>query len=92
MNQAEQVYQTLGKTDEERQGAYRALFRTELDREAIDNIRLALNQSQPLGNERFYQHIEKMTGQRREGKPRGMPRMASDDDNASIDGQGEPGL
>src|SRR5450755_1689426 len=58
------LYNALGKTDEERQSAYRALFRTQLDREAIDNIRLALNQSQPLGNERFYQQIEKMTGQR----------------------------
>ena len=26
------------------------LFRAQLDREAIDDIRLALNQNQPLGN------------------------------------------
>jgi putative transposase len=85
------LYHALGKTDEERQSAYRALFRTQLDREAIDNIRLALNQSQPLGNERFYQQIEKMTGQRREGKPRGRPRVTSDSDNDMIN-QGELGL
>jgi putative transposase len=87
-----ELYRALGKTDEERQSSYRALFRTQLDREAIDNIRLALNQSQPLGNERFYQHIEKMTGQRREGKLRGRPRVAQDDSNAAVDGQGELGL
>ena len=87
-----ELYRALGKTDEERQSSCRALFRTQLDREAIDNIRLALNQSQPLGNERFYQHIEKMTGQRREGKLRGRPRVAQDDSNAAVDGQGELGL
>lgn len=52
----------------------------------------SLNQSQPLGNERFYQHIEQMTGQRREGKPRGRPRVANDDGDAAVDGQGELGL
>ncbi|HUW25172.1 MAG TPA: transposase [Gallionella sp.] len=82
------LYLALGKTDEERQSAYRALFRTQLDGEAINDIRLALNQSQPLGNERFYQHIEKMTGQRREGKPRGRPRINSDGDNDKTN-QGE---
>lgn len=85
------LYQALGKTDEERQGAYRTLFRTQLDGEAINDIRLALNQSQPLGNERFYQHIEQMTGQRREGKPRGRPRVTPDEDN-DVANQGELGL
>jgi REP-associated tyrosine transposase len=63
---------------QERQSVYRALFRPQLDGDAIDDIRLALNQNQPLGNERFYQHIQQMTGQRREGKPRGRPRKTSE--------------
>lgn len=75
------LYRALGKTAAERQSAYRGMFRTQLDREAIDNIRLALNQSQPLGNERFYQQIEKMTGQRRESKARGRPRVRSGSDD-----------
>ena len=75
------LYLSLGVTEQERQSAYRALFRAQLEGEAINDIRLALNQSQPLGNERFYQHIEQMTGQRREGKPRGRPRVASEEDN-----------
>ncbi len=83
-----ELYQTLGTTDLERQSAYRALFRAQLDGEAINDIRLALNQSQPLGNERFYQHIEQMTGQRRESKPRGRPRVISESDNGMED-QGE---
>ena len=65
---------SLGQNDKARQTAYRALFRAQLDRAAIDDIRLALNQNQPLGNERFYAKIEKMTGVRREAKPRGWPR------------------
>jgi len=82
------LYQSLGATGEERQSAYRALFRAQLDAEAISDIRLALNQSQPLGNERFYQHIEQMTGQRRESKPRGRPR-AENESGGDMAGQGE---
>lgn len=69
------LYETLGRTDKEKQANYRALFRTELDRAAIDHIRLALSQSQPMGNERFLAKIEAMTGIRREAKPRGRPRL-----------------
>lgn len=69
------IYRELGRGDKERQAAYRALFRAQLDGAAIDDIRLALNQSQPLGNGRFYAKIEQMTGVRREPKPRGRPRL-----------------
>ena len=57
-------------------------IRTELDREAIDDIRLALNQNQPLGNSRFYAQIEAMTGRRREPKPRGRPRKLEEERSA----------
>ena len=79
------VYLALGRGDKERQAAYRALFRTQLDRAAIDDIRMALNQSQPLGNSRFLARIEKVTGTRREARPRGRPRVARDE---VIPGQG----
>ena len=69
------IYLALGRDDKQRQAAYRALFRTPLDQAAIDDIRLALNQNQPLGNQRFYARIEKLTGERREAKPRGRPRV-----------------
>jgi putative transposase len=82
------LYLSLGADEKERQNTYRTLFRPQLDGEAIDDIRLALNQSQPLGNERFYQHIEQMTGQRREGKPRGRPRKVSNEEGITGD-QGE---
>jgi putative transposase len=50
------------------------MFRPELDEDAIGDIRLALNQGQPLGDSRFLDSIEKATGQRREVRPRGRPR------------------
>ena len=81
------LYLALGSDGKERQAAYRALFRAQPDRAAIDDIRLALNQSQPLGNERFYAKIAKMAGVRREAKPRGRPRLETMG-NDVIEGQG----
>lgn len=67
------AYLGLGHDEASRLSAYRALFRAELDGEAIGDIRLALHQGQPLGNARFIEAIERATGQRREPKPRGRP-------------------
>ena len=80
---AHPLYLSLGRSDKARQAAYRALFRAQLDRAALDDIRLALHQSQPLGNARFYARIENMTGIRREAKPPGGPRLAADGAPAS---------
>ena len=44
------LYRGMGRDATERPAAYRELFRAQLDGTAIDDIRLALNQSQPLGN------------------------------------------
>ena len=75
---AHPLYLSMGRNDKDRQAAYRALFRAQLDHAAIDDIRLALHQSQPLGNARFHDRIEKITGVRREAKRRGRPRLTSD--------------
>lgn len=82
------LYLALGVDDRARQGAYRALFRAQLDKAAVDDIRLALGQNQPLGNERFYARIEKLTGRRREAKPQGRPR-APGENTSSDEGQGK---
>ena len=82
------LYQAMGQTDKRRQTAYRALFRVPLDGAAIDDIRLALNQNQPLGNARFYAKIEKATGVRRQARPRGRPRMEADGKQVLIEGRG----
>jgi len=65
------------------------LFRSHLDQAAIEDIRLALNQNQPLGNLRFLARIEKMTGIRREAQPRGRPRLEDAGGSAALPGQGE---
>ena len=70
------LYLALGRTGAARLVAYRALFRAQLDESAIDDIRLALNQNQPLGNSRFYSKIARMTGERRQARPRGRPKAA----------------
>jgi putative transposase len=80
------VYSSLGADEAARLIAYRALFRHELDAEAIADVRLALNQGQPFGNGRFLDTIERMTGQRREAKPRGRPRKV-DPIQKVLDGQ-----
>jgi len=68
------LYATLGSDDASRQAAYRELFDQVLPDKTLTDIRQALNQTQPLGNSRFYDAIEQATGQRREAKPRGRPR------------------
>ena len=49
--------------------SYPVLFRYRLDANAIADIRLALSQGQPLGNARFMDTIERMTGQRPDPAP-----------------------
>lgn len=79
------VYSALGANDIDRQETHRTLFRPERDAAAIGDIRLALDQGQPVGDSRFIEHIERVTGQRRESRPRGRPRQAADETCASPD-------
>ncbi len=68
------LYATLGADDASSQVTYRTLFDQVLNDKTLTNIRLALTQTQPLGNNRFFDAIEQATGERREAKPRGRPR------------------
>lgn len=70
---AHPLYQSLGHEAGVRLGRYRALFRAELDDEAIGDIRLALAQSQPLGDDRFAEHICAKVGVRQARAKRGRP-------------------
>ena len=81
------MYLALDRLAPARLATYRALFRSELDDEAISEIRLALSQGQPLGKGRFLDTIERMTGQRREARPRGRPRKVVPSTAADADGQ-----
>jgi len=51
-------YERLGATAEERQQAYRELFRSELDSSELSEIRGTVNRGWPLGSERFKDQIE----------------------------------
>jgi putative transposase len=68
------VYSALAAAEPERLVAYRAMFRPELDADAIGDICMALDQGQVLGDSRFLADIEWATGERRKAKPRGRPR------------------
>jgi len=52
-------YERLGKCGEERQQAYRDLFRTELDARELAEIRDTANRGWPLGSDRFKDEIER---------------------------------
>jgi putative transposase len=70
------LYQSLGSTDEERQIAYRELFRHELESGEIDKIRKATNGNFALGTDRFHEEVSKMIGRRvfpgKAGRPKKM--------------------
>jgi putative transposase len=69
------MYVALGRGPATRQKKYLALFSGDPDVKTMARIEMALIQNQPLGNERFYAKIERLTGERREPRPRGRPRL-----------------
>jgi putative transposase len=82
------LYLALAEDDGSRRAAYRDLFARALEDAPLTELRLALNQDQPIGNARFYREIQAMTGQRRELRKRGRPRKSKDD---ALGGKGEQG-
>ena len=66
-----ELYLALGSRAEERQLAYRDLFRSQLDEAALTEIRKAASRELVLGNERFKQEIEEALGKRVEPRKRG---------------------
>ena len=73
------IYQALGETTESRTKAYRDLFAGHLDASIWHQIRQASNQGMALGNERFKQEIERLSGRRvstmkRGPKPKSKPK------------------
>jgi len=83
------VYSQLGANESERLGAYRALFRQAMHDQVVTDLRLALHQSRPIGNARFHAKIERITGERREARPRGRPRTKTGEKEGERKDQGE---
>lgn len=73
------VYMGLGLTDEERQAAYRELFRYELDPGLVDEIRRATCGGLVLGSERFAQEVAMLAGCRTQRGKAGRPFKQSTD-------------
>jgi len=67
-------YLKLGKTDTQRQKAYRYLFHTHTDENLITDIRSTVNKGLALGDERFKQEIEALCGRRVRPAKMGRPR------------------
>lgn len=64
-------YLSLGTSRRSRSKAYRALFRSELDQELVTEIRHAANVGLALGNDKFREEVERLTGQRQHHLRRG---------------------
>jgi putative transposase len=67
------LYRALGRGAAERQKAYRALFRAELDAGFVDDLRAATNGGWALGGERFKRQIAKALRRRVAPLPPGRP-------------------
>lgn len=67
-------YMAIAENAQERQFAYRELFRQSLESDQVHEIRSTVQTGTPLGNDRFKEQIEKTlnckVGQARQGRPR----------------------
>jgi len=72
--------------EDSRLAEYRGLFRSELDAVALDDIRLALAQGQPLGSERFSEIMCAAVGVRRAQRKPGR-LIAKREQNAQVEDQ-----
>jgi REP-associated tyrosine transposase len=68
------LYEGLGQNLEERQAAYRDLFRTPVNDETINEIRQATNGNFALGDEKFKEQIESLLDRRARPGRTGRPR------------------
>jgi len=68
-------YLALGKNDEDRQYAYRQLFKYSIDAETVHDIREALTQELVLGREDFKDKIEAMISRQVRPGQSGRPRI-----------------
>ncbi len=72
------VYRSLGVNEEERESAYRQLFRIAIDQTDLDALREATNKGWVLGGDRFRAEIERLSGRRSIAKPRGRPKKGKE--------------
>ena len=72
-----EAYLAIHPTEKARQTCYRALFKHHLDTKIIEDIRQATHKGMAIGNEKFKDEIEKLTGTnmrpKRIGRPNKLP-------------------
>ena len=68
------LYDALGKSLNNRQSAYKDLFKEKISIETLDEIRDATNKAWPLGGDKFKHKIEKITKRRAMPKSKGRPK------------------
>ena len=73
------LYRALGRSEVERQEAYRRLSTVHVDDSQLTQIRDAWRTGTPLGNNRFKEEVEAMLGRKigqvRRGRPKKTPSM-----------------
>lgn len=72
-----ETYTALGKTDEQRQQAYRLLFRGRITESTLQEIREATNKGWVLGEGRFRAQVEEVLGRAASPRPRGGDRKSA---------------
>jgi len=71
------LFMDLGRSEKARQNAYRELISHALDPEQLHLLRAAVQTGTPLGNRRFRERIERVTGNRVGQLRRGRPWKAA---------------
>lgn len=77
--QSHPICTELGHCAEERQYAYRELFRAHMEPDQIHEIRSTLNQELVLGRDDFKDKIEKMVNRQTKPGLSGRPRVEEED-------------
>ena len=70
------LYRALGASIDKRRVAYQALFKNQITRQTLQDIRRASNNGMALGSDRFKQQIENLTGERLTPLKMGRPTKA----------------
>jgi len=73
------LYRSLGRTDKERQSAYRQLFRAQVSKADEDAIRDATNKGWALGDSHFSAKVEALTDRRATPLPRGRHKQKTEE-------------
>lgn len=73
------LYLSLGATTQQRQAHYRALFKKKVEGKLLEDIRKAANKGLVLGNNRFIDEVEALTGQTLHAKKKGRPGTKGSD-------------